>query len=220
MLVQKITEQLESFTAIHPFLPSAPKACAALAEKLNAYLLLLHKWNQTYNLTAVRDLELMIGRHLLDSLAVLPWVQGPRILDVGTGPGLPGIPLALANASWDVVLLDSNGKKTRFLQEVKRQLSIDNIEIQHLRVEDYQPDKAFDTVVTRAFSSIPAMLKCTKHVLQPQGKWLAMKGLSPNEELQGIEYPYCVQTYFVPGVLGERCCVTLNQDPDSPSCCD
>lgn len=210
-LEQNITKQLTAFTAIANDLPTAA-AYTALIEQLAAYLSLLHKWNQTYNLTAVRDLDAMVGRHILDSLAVLPWVHGPRVLDVGTGPGLPGIPLALANPDLHVVLLDSNGKKIRFLQEVKRQLSLQNVEVKHLRVEDYQPDQGFDTVVTRAFSSIQTMLTCTKHVLQPHGKWLAMKGLSPDDELHGIQYPYCIKTYTVPGVQGQRCCVILSQE--------
>ena len=106
-------------------------------EGLLNYLTLLHKWNQAYNLTAVRDMKAMVTRHLLDSLAILPWLHGTRILDVGTGAGLPGIPLAIARPDLHVVLLDSNGKKARFLQEAKRALALSNVDIVQTRVENY-----------------------------------------------------------------------------------
>ena len=112
------------------------------------YLTLLHKWNQAYNLTAVRDMTSMVTRHLLDSLAILPWVHGTFILDVGTGAGLPGIPLAIARPDLHIVLLDSNGKKTRFLQEAKRSLALNNIEIVQTRVENYHADHKFDTITS------------------------------------------------------------------------
>lgn len=183
-----------------------------LAKQLALYLTLLHKWNQTYNLTAVREIEAMIGRHVLDSLAILPWINGPCVLDVGTGAGLPGIPLALVNTNMTFVLLDSNGKKTRFLQEVKRQLQLHHVDVVQSRVEDYQPDWGFDTVVSRAFSSIKEMVTGTQHLLKPRGIWLAMKGVSPLEELREIHYPYRLEAYHVPSVQGERCCAIITKD--------
>ncbi|MDP3705282.1 MAG: 16S rRNA (guanine(527)-N(7))-methyltransferase RsmG [Legionellaceae bacterium] len=182
-----------------------------LAEKLEAYLILLHKWNQAYNLTAVRDIQSMVGRHILDSLAVLPWLQAPRIIDVGTGAGLPGIPLALARPDLQIVLLDSNGKKTRFLLEVKRVLNLQHVEIIQSRVEDYNPPQGFDTVVSRAFTNINDMLHWTDHLIAKQGIWLAMKGLNPDHELLNINHPYRIEPYVVAGVDGKRCCVIISE---------
>lgn len=182
-------------------------------DKLLQYLSLLYKWNQAYNLTAVRDMDSMVTRHLLDSLAILSWVKGPRVLDVGTGPGLPGIPLALANPALQVVLLDSNGKKIRFLQEVKRALALDNIEIVQSRVENYLPTQGFDTVTSRAFSDLQHMLAGTHHLIAADGIWLAMKGRHPDAELASIDRCYHIESYTVAGVDGERCCVIIeNKD--------
>lgn len=179
-------------------------------DKLLHYLSLLYKWNQAYNLTAVRDMNSMVTRHLLDSLAILPWVKGPRVLDVGTGPGLPGVPLALANPALQVVLLDSNGKKIRFLQEVKRALVLDNIDIVQSRVESYHPTEGFDTVTSRAFSDLQHMLNCTHHLIAKEGIWLAMKGRDPIAELANIDRHYQIKPYTVAGIDGERCCVIIS----------
>ena len=179
-------------------------------EPLMQYLYLLEKWNKAYNLTAIRDVQHMVTRHLLDSLAIHPWLSGTRIIDVGTGAGLPGIPLALSHPHLQFVLLDSNGKKTRFLQEVKRVLNIHNIEIVQTRVENYRPQQGFDTVISRAFSDLGQMLSWTGHLLASQGRWLAMKGRYPETELNALDRPWQVQTYTVPGLEGERCCVTID----------
>lgn len=181
-----------------------------LKEPLLHYLLLLNKWNAAYNLTAVRDLDSMVGKHILDSLAVIPYIQGSRVLDVGTGAGLPGIPLALAQPEIDFVLLDANGKKTRFLNEVKRQLSLKNLEIVQFRVENYHPAQGFDTVVSRAFSSLDQMIHWTQHLLQAEGRWVAMKGRYPDTELEQVSQPYRVERYTVAGIEGERCCVLID----------
>lgn len=173
------------------------------------YLLLLEKWNQRFNLTAIHHLEDMVLRHILDSLAILPYIHGKRILDVGTGAGLPGIPLALFNKNYQVTLLDSNGKKTRFLEEVKRVLSISNIEIVQARAENYQAEVGFDTVVSRAFSDLAQMLKWTSHLIGAKGIWLALKGRYPETELASINRPFEVQSYQVPGLKSERCCVII-----------
>ncbi len=182
----------------------------SICSPLVQYLLLLKKWNVAYNLTAIRDPEAMINKHLLDSLAIIPWVKGSRILDVGTGPGLPGIPLAIAQPEKQFVLLDSNGKKTRFLHEVKRQLNLKNLEIVQFRVENYHPTQGFDTVTSRAFSSLDQMIHWTQHLIAKEGIWLAMKGRYPDTELTMIHQKYRVEGYTVDGVDGERCCVIID----------
>lgn len=178
-----------------------------LAQACHAYLLLLDKWNRAYNLTAIHNISEMVERHILDSLAIFPWIKGERILDVGTGAGLPGIPLALCYPDKHVVLLDSNGKKTRFLLEAQRLLNLSNIEIVQTRIERYQPEILFDTIVSRAFSDLQSMLDATKHVIHPQGQWVAMKGPNVNTELQSMSRPYRLESYQVPGINGERYCV-------------
>lgn len=178
-------------------------------DKLLHYLQLLEKWNHAYNLTAIRDIESMVTRHVIDSLAILPWVKGPHVLDVGTGAGLPGVPLALARPDLQVVLLDSNGKKIRFLQEVKRVLLLDNVEIIQIRVENYHPSHGFDTVTSRAFSELEQMIHWTQHLIAAEGIWLAMKGRQPEIELQGLHYPYRIERYTVPLLEGERSCVVI-----------
>jgi 16S rRNA (guanine527-N7)-methyltransferase len=181
-----------------------------LSEPLWQYLTLLNKWNAAYNLTAVRDIESMVGKHVMDSLAIVPWIKGERILDVGTGAGLPGIPLAIAKPDIQFVLLDSNGKKIRFLKEVKRQLNLKNLEVIEFRVENYHPAQGFDTVISRAFSSLEQMIHWTQHLIAQNGIWLAMKGRYPDTELNNIRQPYQVKEYTVEGVEGERCCVLID----------
>jgi len=181
------------------------------SDAFRQYLVLLHKWNRAYNLTAVRDIEAMVGRHVLDSLAILPWLKGNRLLDVGSGAGLPGIPLALARPELQVVLLDSNGKKVRFLQEVKRALSLNNVEVIQSRVENYRPEHGFDTVTSRAFSDLQQMLHWTHHLVAPHGIWLAMKGRPLDVELAQITLPYKIEPYTVAGLDAERCCVIIEK---------
>lgn len=176
------------------------------------YLNLLEKWNKSYNLTAIRDIDHMVTRHLLDSLAISPWVRGTRLLDIGSGAGLPGIPLAITRPELTVVLLDSNGKKTRFLNEVKRVLALSNVEVVQTRVENYHPTLAFDTLTSRAFSELAQMLKWTRHLIGKDGLWLAMKGCYPETELASISLPYEVKPYTVPGLDGERCCVLIENE--------
>lgn len=176
-----------------------------------AYLQLLHKWNKAYNLTAIRKVEDMAVRHVLDSLAVLPYLSGTNIIDIGSGAGFPGIPLALACPDRQFVLLDSNGKKTRFLQEIKRRLKLFNVDIVHARAEHYRPENGFDTVISRAFSDLQQMLYWTRHLTVKDGIWLAMKGRYPAVELSGLDVSFEVKHYNVPNLADERCVVIVHQ---------
>ncbi|MCC5791237.1 MAG: 16S rRNA (guanine(527)-N(7))-methyltransferase RsmG [Legionellaceae bacterium] len=178
--------------------------------RLMAYLALLHKWNKTYNLTAIRDPADMLVKHLLDSLAIIPFVQGERILDVGTGAGLPGIPLAIARPDWKLTLLDSNGKKIRFLRAVRRELALQNIDIVQSRVESYHPPHSFATVVSRAFAELAQMLSLSTHLLAEEGIWLAMKARVPEAELAAIPYMWTQHHYQVPTLDSERCVIVIN----------
>ncbi|CBL47387.1 Methyltransferase, glucose inhibited division protein B [gamma proteobacterium HdN1] len=173
--------------------------CATLLEraapKLLKFLELLHKWNKAYNLTSVRDPEEMVVRHLLDSLSILPWVKGPKVLDIGSGGGLPGIPLAICLSELSFTLLDSNGKKTRFLQQAATELSLPNLQIVNARVENFQPAQSFDQITSRAFSALTLFMQLATPKLQANGELLAMKGrIDPSEllELQQKLEPRCL----------------------------
>jgi 16S rRNA (guanine527-N7)-methyltransferase len=162
----------------------------AVREKLIAYVELLAKWNKAYNLTAVRDPAEMVTRHLLDSLAVVPHFHGQRTIDVGTGGGLPGIPLALVFPQREFVLLDSNSKKTRFLVQAKASLGLENVTVVHERVEAFHDDDGFDCIITRAFAPVAVILTGSRHLLTPHGEFLAMKGAVPEEELAALPPDY------------------------------
>lgn len=179
-------------------------------EKLEAFLALLAKWNKAYNLTAIRDLEEMRIKHLFDSLAVLPFIKGDNILDVGTGPGLPGIPLALALPHYHFTLLDSNGKKTRFITQAILALNIKNVEVVQSRVEDYDPETQFQTIISRAFSSIPEFVGKTKRLLANDGQILAMKGKDFDQELKNIADHVKVHKLEVPGLKEQRHLVIIS----------
>ena len=171
------------------------------------YLDLLERWNKAYNLTAIRDPFDMINLHLLDSLAISAELQGERFIDVGTGPGLPGIPLAIINQNKNFTLLDSNGKKTRFLFETKLELGLDNISEVNQRVQDFYPKQTYDCVLSRAFSSLGDMVENCQHLLNKNGCFLAMKGKLPQTELSELPKNYKVETLNsinVPGVGGQR----------------
>lgn len=176
---------------------------------LLAYLALLVKWNKAYNLTAVRDPDEMVSRHLLDSLSVVPFVAagGARWLDVGSGGGMPGVPLAILFPERQFTLLDSNGKKTRFLTQVKLELKLANLEVIHSRVEQLQPPQPFDGIVSRAFSSLEDFSNWTRHLGDGDTRWLAMKGVHPDDELQALPVDFRLedtQVLKVPGCQGQR----------------
>ena len=174
-------------------------------DRLLDYQALLQRWNATYNLTAIRDPQAMVSLHLLDSLAILPYVTGDSLADLGTGPGLPGIVLAIAAPGRRIVLVDSNGKKVRFLREAIRVLKLESVSAVQSRVEAVEG--AFDCITARAFASLEDMLTWGGHLLAPQGTWLAMKGKRPDDELPAIPGGFqLVATHAlrVPGVDGER----------------
>lgn len=153
--------------------------------RLLDYLGLLHKWNKVYNLTAVRDSQQMVSHHLLDSLAVMPHLWAGRWLDVGCGAGLPGLVLAVAQPDWQFVLLDSNSKKTGFVQQAIIELGLHNVSVHCARVEEWQPAERFDGIISRAFSELGEFVRSTRHLVAPHGRWAAMKG-APQQELAGV----------------------------------
>lgn len=183
---------------------------AATIERLLDYVELLARWNATYNLSAVRDPLEMVTRHLLDSLAVAPWVRGHSLVDLGTGPGLPGIPLAIIAPERAVTLVDSNGKKTRFLRAAVRELGLANVQVLESRVEALRGQ--YDCVTARAFASLADMLAWGGHLLAPGGVWLALKGRVAPAELAAVPAPFvvqAVQALQVPGLDAERCVVII-----------
>ena len=178
------------------------------------YLDLLERWNKAYNLTAIRDPFDMINLHLLDSLAISAELQGERFIDVGTGPGLPGIPLAIINQNKNFTLLDSNGKKTRFMQQAKIELGLKNINVVNSRVEMFRPEGGFDIVVSRAFSSLKSFSEITQHLCSDEGMFYAMKGKCPLQEMDEMAKGFKVlETYKlqVPGLDNERHLVVFEQ---------
>jgi len=183
---------------------------AATQQRLLDYLALLAKWNKAYNLTAVRDVDEMVSRHLHDSLSIVPQFDaagGERWLDVGSGGGMPGIPLAILFPGKSLTLLDSNGKKTRFLTQVKLELKLDNLQVIHSRVEAFQPELPFNGIVSRAFSSLEDFTNWTRHLGDTQTNWLAMKGVHPSDELAALPEDFQVEAeraLAVPGCQGQR----------------
>ena len=150
------------------------------------YLAMLIKWNGVYNLTAVRDPLLMVRRHLLDSLSILPWVDAGPVLDIGTGAGLPGLPLAAVRPDLDFALLDSNGKKIRFVRQAVGELGLDNVEVIKVRVEAFDRPGRYARIISRAFSTLADMVEHSARLLAPDGCWLAMKGAAPHAEIRDL----------------------------------
>lgn len=186
--------------------------------QLIRYIELIAQWNRVFNLTAIRDLDAMVTRHLLDSLTIKPFIKGKNVLDVGTGAGLPGIPLAIVMPEKQFVLLDSNQKKTRFLQQTVYQLRLKNVRVVHQRVEEYKAEQLFDTVISRAFSTLREYLQFSKHLVKPGGQILAMKGVYPLTELQEVVPPFKIMNTHplkVPKLDAERHVVDLTYEPET-----
>jgi len=190
---------------------------AASREKLLAYAAFLEKWNRTYSLTALRDPKLAVSHHLLDSLAILPFVDAANLLDVGSGGGQPGIPLAIARPECQVTLLDSNGKKTAFLQQAVIELGLKNVQVVTARVEAFQPAQPFAAITSRAFAELADFVGLTRHLLAGEGSWLAMKGVRPDAEMNKLQdlpggvTVAAVHRLVVPGVDGERHLVVIRE---------
>jgi len=171
------------------------------------YLDLLLKWNRVYNLTAIRDHQEGVVRHLLDSLAIAPYIDGEHLLDVGSGGGLPGIPLAITYPEKEFTLLDSNSKKTRFLVQAKGELRLDNLNVVHSRIDEFRTKRPFDTILSRAFASLKDIITLTSPLLDDGGRMMAMKGLVDSAELAELPQGYRVEKNIeltVPGLEQEQ----------------
>ena len=190
---------------------------ADAAERLAAYVALLAKWNRTYNLTAIREPDRMVTHHVLDSLAVLPHLPSTpalRLLDVGSGGGVPGIPLAIARPGWQVTMIDSNHKKCTFVRQAAIELALSNVTVVTARVEEFRPDAPFDVVISRAFSDLATFGETSARHLAPGGRLVAMKGVHPDEELAQLPPGLRVvatPALTVPGLDAERHLVILEQ---------
>ncbi|MCK0106759.1 16S rRNA (guanine(527)-N(7))-methyltransferase RsmG [Marinobacter sp. S0848L] len=176
-------------------------------QQLLAFLALLNKWNKAYNLTAVRDERVMVSRQLLDSLSIVPWITTDHLLDVGAGGGMPGIPLAIAFPDKRFTLLDSNGKKTRFLNQCVLELGLKNVDVIHGRAEDCQPEQPFRQISSRAFTALENLVTWCEQLLAQDGEFLAMKGQYPDDEVAALPSHWQVESNHslnVPGADGER----------------
>ena len=205
---------------LHSGLTTLGLDAGALSPPLLAYLALLDRWNRTYNLTAVRDPREMVPRHLLDSLAMHAYVEDGTLADLGTGPGLPGIPLALARPGLQVTLVESNGKKARFLREAVRTLGLSNARVAESRAEALEvhadsSGAAYDAITARALDTLAGIIKVGGHLLRPGGRLLAMKGVRPDEEIAGLPPGWTVSgvhALAVPGLVGERHLVVVDRE--------
>lgn len=180
-------------------------------QQLMAYLALLQKWNKVYNLTAIREAEQMVSHHLLDSLAVLPHLWSGSWLDVGCGAGLPGLVLAIVRPQWHFTLLDSNGKKTSFVQQAVIELGLQNVTVCCARVEEMQSPQKFDGIISRAFAETADFIALTRHLRAEKGRWAAMKG-TPEQELERLPEDVAVERIIplnVSGLDAARCLVIL-----------
>jgi 16S rRNA (guanine527-N7)-methyltransferase len=210
--------RIELFELLHQGLVEMGQPLERQMEtQLIRYIELIAQWNRVFNLTAIRDLDTMVIRHLLDSLSILPYLKGRHIIDVGTGAGLPGIPLAIVLPDRQFVLLDSNQKKTRFLQQTCYHMRLNrNVHIVHKRAEEYTPEQLFDCVISRAFSTTRDFLTLSEHLIKPGGQILAMKGVYPLTELQEVNKPFRVVDVHplkVPQLNAERHVVDLIYEP-------
>lgn len=182
-------------------------------DRLIRFITLLNRWNQAYNLTAVRDPLAMVPRHLLDSLALMPYLQGAPLLDLGTGPGLPGIPLAILNPGSRFVLLDSNGKKIRFVRQAILELGLSQVEVIQARMESYRPAEKFVTIVSRAVAELEALRRAAWPLLALRGTLLIMKGRQPDAELKALATPNpIIHRLVVPLIDAERHLIEIRRD--------
>ncbi|MBI5330348.1 MAG: 16S rRNA (guanine(527)-N(7))-methyltransferase RsmG [Betaproteobacteria bacterium] len=197
----------ERLFVAHPDL--TPAQCTDLLR----YLDLMRKWNRTYNLTAISDPAQMFTHHLLDSLTLLPHVGVGPLLDVGSGAGLPGIPLAVARPDLAVTTLDASQKKCGFMQQAAIDLKLLNLRVVHGRVEDFQPENGYAVIVSRAFSDLGDFVRLTRHLLAPGGRWLAMKGAYPRAEVEQLKEVRVVENIelHAPGLDAERCLVIMER---------
>lgn len=189
-------------------LPPNPNCVA----KLMDYLSLLVKWNKTYNLTAIREPEKMLTHHLLDSLSVVPHLQGAAIIDIGSGAGLPGVPIALSRPETHVTMLDSNQKKTTFIRQACIQLTLNNALVTCERAENWVPEKKYDIVISRAFSDLSTFIQVAGHLCQCEGRMYAMKGAYPHDEIYQLPASVNVEQIIplaVPGLEAERHLVVM-----------
>lgn len=184
----------------------------AALSKFNILVELLAKWNRVYNLTARRNEDTWVSHHLLDSLSIVPFLPSGRLIDVGSGAGFPGLPIAVAEPDRDIVLLDSNQKKSAFLRHAVTEMRLDNVSVETIRVEAFRPARAFDIVVARAFSSLPEFVRLAGHLCASGGRLLAMKGILRDEELDQVP-PGCVEKVValsVPTLDAQRHAVFIN----------
>jgi 16S rRNA (guanine527-N7)-methyltransferase len=201
------------------FGPGPPAGCrldTSVREALIAYVELLARWNCSFNLTAVRDPLEMVPRHLLDSLAVLPYLRGGPVLDAGTGAGLPGIPLAMTRPDLAFTLLDSNGKKTRFVRQAALTLGLDNVTVVHDRLEAYRPEQKFATIVARALAATTHLVSASRHLCADGGMLLAMKGRAADGETavpEDLAVVMAVHPLSVPFLDGERTLIEIRCEP-------
>jgi len=186
----------------------------ATQQRLLDYIALIEKWNRVHNLTAIREREKMVSHHLLDCLAVVPHINAKRLLDVGSGAGLPGIPLALALPAMHVTLLDSNHKKAAFLNQALMELKLKNAEVASVRAESWKAENKFGVIISRAFSDLGEFVRLTRHLIAPGGVFAAMKGVNPHEEIEKLPEGFKVKQVLplkVPGLGAERHLVLIEQ---------